>query len=236
MKFRFLSYFIAVWTIPIFCSCNDKLACPAYTSYFILDNSNADFVASAKRGDFPDPSYLLRENDIRDKYFQYMGEDSMPRTDMRIPQKNQFGIAKKPGFLGKKNSLNMIPMEVVIPEASDSIKFSGDIELLTELENVDSAAIDSASVEGKLYKYNIDQKYYLWYLRNKLVWTDELGKDDQEEDKAKTEATNVEGEEAPKEGFFKRTFGNIFKKKNKSIDPAEKAPAEESKEEDPDGF
>ncbi len=232
MKFRFLTYLLWLVGLSTMVSCNDKLACPAYTSYFILDNSNAPLLASARRGDFPDPSYLIRENDIRDRYFSYMGEDSMPRSDMRIPQKDQYGIIRKPGFLARKNNLKMIPMEVVIPESSDSIKFRGDIEFLTELENVDSAAVDSAAV-GRTYKYNIDQKYYLWYLRNKLVWKDELENQQQEA----TSATNVEGEEsapAPKEGFFKRIFGGLFKKKDKAADPATDDPAEDGEEEDPD--
>lgn len=236
MKSRLLSYIIGVFVVPFFYSCNDKLACPAYTSYFILDNSNADLLASANRGDYPDPSYLLRENDIRDKYFSYIGEDSMPRTDMRVPRKDQFGIIQKPGFLTKRSGLNMIPMEVVIPEASDSIKFGGDIELLAELENIDSAAIDSASLQGRTYKYNLDQKYYLWYLKNKLVWKD--GYDGEEEDL--TDAIDVEGvevtDDAPKEGFFKRIFGNLFKKKDKSADPATETPVDETEEEDPEGF
>lgn len=234
MKSRLHSYFIGLVAIPLLFACNDKLTCPAYTSYFVLENSNANMVASASRGDVPDPSYLLRENEIRDKYFSYLGEDSKPRTDMRLPKKDQFGIIKKRGFLAKRNELKMIEMDVVIPESSDSIKFGGDIELLTELENVDSAAIDSASIQGKKYMYNVDQKYYLWYLRNKLVWKD--GNDEEEAlPDGTTEAIAVD-ENAPKEGFFKRIFGNLFKKKDKLVDPATETPVDEAKEEEPEGF
>ena len=82
----------------------------------------------------------------------------------------------------------------------------------------------------------MDQKYYLWYLRNKLVWKDEAGKEEAEEE-PKSSATDVEGVEQPKEGFFKRIFGNLFKKKPKEEDPATAeptAPAEE--DEDQSGF
>ncbi len=218
-----------------FSSCNDKLTCPAYTSYFVLDNSNANLVASAKRGNFPDPSYLLYENKLRDSYFTYIGEDSMPRNDMRKVRKDQFGIIEKRRFLSKRNYLGMIPMEVVIPEPDDSIKFAGDVQLLAELENVDSLAVDSAAIAGKTYKYNVDQKYYLWYLREKLVWKDDLEKENIEPEEMEIAG---EGEDvAPKEGFFKRTFGNIFKKKEKDVDPATIAPEIPDKEEDePDGF
>ena len=149
---RNLSIWSLLLLLPAIFACNDKLTCPAYTSYFILDNSNADLVASAKKDHWPDASYIIYENDIRDEYFSYVGEDSMPRTDRRVPRKDQFGIIQKTGFLAKKNDLKMIPMEVVIPESSDSVKFGGDAEFLTELDNVDSMAVDSASIETKTYK------------------------------------------------------------------------------------
>ena len=133
----------------------------------------------------------------------------------------------------------MIPMDVVIPEADDSLKFAGDQQLLAELDIVDSTAVDTATVIGKTYKYNLDQKYYLWYLRNKLVWKDEVEKQKAEEEAESKSGDTVEGgeEAAPKEGFFKRTFGNLFKKKEKEVDPATIKPEEPAKEEDdPDGF
>ena len=235
MKSGSLLYILVILLAVItFSSCNDKLICPAYTSYFVLDNSNANLVASAKRGDYPDPSYLLYENKIRDNYFTYIGEDSMPRNDMRKVRKDQFGIIEKRRFLSKRNNLGMIPMEVVIPEPDDSIKFAGDDQLLAELDNVDSLAVDSAAIVGKTYKYNVDQKYYLWYLRDKLVWKEDP------DDKNKKSDAEIAGEETdagPKEGFFKRIFGNIFKKKEKEVDPATIVPEEPGKEEDdPDGF
>lgn len=133
----------------------------------------------------------------------------------------------------------MIPMDVVIPEADDSLKFAGDQQLLAELDNVDSTAIDTVTVAVKTYKYNLDQKYYLWYLRDKLVWKDELEKQKAERQAASKSGDPVESgkESSTKEGFFKRTFGNLFKKKEKEVDPATIKPDKPAQEEDdPDGF
>ena len=219
-------------------SCNDKI-CPSYSSFFILDNSNAGRIQLAYgRADYPDISNYLYENQIRDKYFAYLDEDSIPRTDFTDVSKNRFGIIDKKGYRKKAYSMQTIPMEVVIPEADDSLKFAGDEQLVAELDIVDSAAIDSVSVLGKTYKYNNDQKYYLWYLRNKLVWKDELGKDEEEGEEL------PEGEEGEaveeKQGFFKRIsskFKNLFKKKDKESDPAvDDAPVDEATEEVEDGF
>ena len=128
-------------------------------------------------------------------------------------------------------------MEVVIPEPDDSLKFAGDQELMAELDIVDSTAIDSMGVKVKTYRYNNDQKYYLWYFRNKLVWKDEIGKTEEEEQKEAEDAGDVDGVEEAKEGFFKRIFGRLFKKKEPKPDPAvDEAPDEDQEKEDPDGF
>jgi hypothetical protein len=226
-------------------SCNDKLVCSAYQSYFVLDNVNyprngypknrAEGLA-ASRFDYPDISYHQRENPIRDQYYAYLDVDSFPKE--ASVQKDQFGIIKKQRLRAKDRALQTIPMEVVIPPAPDSLLYAGDDELFTEFDLVDSAAVDSVRSLGRTYQYNVDQKYYLWYLRNKLVWKDELGQDEiPEESEA---VAGDEGASVEKEGFFKRISGkisNLFKKKTPEIDPAvDEAPVEEEEEEDPDGF
>jgi len=240
MRIRFYSFWLSVGAVLLsLVSCNDKI-CPSYSSYFILDNSNADrinmtYVSSA----FPDPSYYLYSNPLRDRYFSYLNEDSIPRENIVTVLKDQFGIVEKQGYRKKERSLQSIPMEVVIPEPDDSLKFAGDQELLAELDIVDSAAIDSAVTKGKIYKYNNDQKYYLWYFRNKLVWKDELAKEDEELPEEGEEAGEESGGEEVKEGFFKRIFGNLgslFKKKEPEPDPAVDEPPAEDQQEEENGF
>ena len=78
-------------------------------------------------------------------------------------------------------------MEVIYPQPSDSTLFAGDVMMYAETDVVDSAALDSARMAAQTFQYNVDQKYYNWYFRDKLVWADELNKD-----KAKVEeSTNV---------------------------------------------
>ena len=183
---------------------------------------------------FPDPSYILHENSIRDSYFSYMGEDSMPRTDMRLVRKTDFGIIEKKSVRRRTRELGLIPMEVVMPQTDDSLRFAGDEQLLTEMDVQDSTAIDTAAV--KTYKYNVDQKHYNWYFRNKLVWKDEL--EDQQEEAEQSEGgasdsqASTEEEQPEKQGFFKR----LFKKKSPEPDPAVDEPPVEEEDEEEDGF
>ena len=238
MKIRIFSYWLSACPVLlVLMSCNDKI-CPSYSSYFILDNSNAGRInMTYVSAVFPDPSYYLYSNSLRDQYFSYLNEDSIPRENSVMVSKDQFGIIEKQGYRKKERLLQSIPMEVVIPEPDDSLKFAGDQELMAELDIVDSTAIDNVGVKVKTYRYNNDQKYYLWYFRNKLVWKDELGKEGEEVQEETDEAGDVNGVEEAKEGFFKRIFGKLFKKKEPKPDPAaDEAPDEDQQEEDPEGF
>jgi hypothetical protein len=231
-------------------ACSDQLACSAYQSYFILDNVNyprngypkdrAQGLA-ANRFDYPDLSYHERENPIRNEYYAYLDVDSFPKENRAA--KDQFGIVKKQPLRAKERALQTIPMQVVIPEAPDSLLFAGDEELFAELDLVDSAAIDSVRSLGRSYQYNLDQKYYLWYLRNKLVWKDEVGEEGEETSATDTEAAAVDSEASVEDnmGFIdkvKAFFQNLFKKKEPELDPAvDEAPTEEAPAEDNgDGF
>ena len=112
-------------------SCNDKLVCSAYQSYFVLDNvnyprngypKNRAEGLEANRFDYPDASYHQRENPIRDEYYAYLDSDSMPKV--ANAEKDQFGIIKKQRLRAKDRAMQNIPMEVVIPPAPDSLLFN----------------------------------------------------------------------------------------------------------------
>ena len=240
MRRRFVNIILASFALAATLSaCSERLQCPAYTSYFILDNTNSPRLTQelhASTNDlFPDPSYIIHDNPIRDQYFSYMGEDSMPRTDIADVRKTQFGIVERKSIRRRTNDLGLIPMEVVIPQTDDSLRFAGDRQLATEMDVQDSLAIDTAAV--KTYKYNVDQKHYNWYFRNKLVWKDELEAQQEESQGELSEDGGADQQEAPasegeEKGFFKR----LFKKKPKEVDPAVDEPPVEEEEEEQDGF
>ena len=131
---------------------------------------------------------------------------------------------------------HLIPMEVVIPPTDDSLRFAGDEQFLAELDVQDSTAVGPDTTMVKTYKYNVDQKYYNWYFRHKLVWKDQLDSEEDLEEGPEVATSDTQEAATEKEGFFKRVFGNLFKKKEKPIDPAVDEPPVEDEEEDQDGF
>jgi hypothetical protein len=171
--------------------CKADMICPAYQSYFILDEMTEK------------------------SQFAYFALDSLPRRDVFNTSKNQNGMVVNTGLLAyvsddwqRNLDIKTIPMEVVYPEISDSLLFSGDALMFAETDVIDSAALDSARFAGQTFQYNVDQKYYNWYFKDKLVWKDELNKKD---DSSNSSEDNL----APKKGFFGFLKG-LFKKKEKT--------------------
>ena len=107
----------------------------------------------------------------------------------------------------------IVPMEVIIPEVSDSIVFRGDDIMLAERDVVDSLALDSARSAVNSVKYNNDQKFYNWYFRDKLVWQDDQG---QQDINAATQPPAQTEEEVKPEKEKKKLFKGLFKKKDKN--------------------
>lgn len=234
MQVKFSDTILLFVFMVLLSACNDKI-CPAYSSYFILDNSNQDRIQIAYNDDVvPDESYNLFQNPIRDEYFSYMAEDSMPK-EVDI-DKTWYGVAKRKSINRRNKSLQTIPMEVVISDPGDSALFAGDETMFAEME-VDSTALDSLlEANAKTYKYNVDQKYYLWYFRNKLSWDDEETDSTATEDTAPldeaTEAVPSDTTKTKKKGLFK---GGLFGKKKKNSEEGEEQPTEEENNEEGQG-
>ncbi len=192
-------------------SCKADMICPAYQSYFLLD-----------------------ETAQRDQ-FSYFAEDSLPRRDVFYSTLDKNGLVAKTSLFAyvdadwvKNRQLRTVKMEVIYPVLSDSLLFSGDAMMYAETDVVDSTALDSARMAAQTFRYGADQKYYNWYFRDKLVWKDEL-------EGAKEETDNASEVKEEKGGFFSffSFFKNLFKKKDKvSIDSSEAIDTASQQDED----
>lgn len=186
MKGNYL--YVIIFAVSLLVSCKADMICPAYQSYFLLDEN------------------------AQKNQFAYFAQDSLPRKDLFHTTSDKNGLVAKTSLFeyinkdwSRNRELKTVPMTVVYPELSDSLLFSGDALMLAETDVVDTAALDSARLAAQTFQYNVDQKYYNWYFRGKLVWQDEL-----DEDKEAPEAKdNIE-----KKGIFS-FIKNLFKKKDK---------------------
>lgn len=178
---------ISVFIIGVMLAgCKADMICPAYQSYFLLDE------------------------DAQNNQFTYFALDSLPRRDIFNTTKDQNGLVAKTSLLAyvdtdwvRNREIRTIDMEVVYPQLSDSILFAGDAMMFAETDVVDTVALDSARMAAQTFKYGADQKYYNWYFRDKLVWKDELEK---KEEKG--------AEKSEKKGIFSFIKGLLGKKDN----------------------
>ncbi len=184
-------------------SCKVDQICASYQSYYLLSPTPQPSAFSFQKNDSI-PSHYVPE------LFALVSEDGFPRKDLPNTEKDKNGLVKSEWALLKNWNKRIVPMEVIIPEIPDSLRFMGDNIMLAEMDVVDSLLLDSARNEAQSFKYNNDQKFYNWYFREKLVWEDELtalADTEQPEPKANEEETEPE-----KKNFMQR----FFKKKDKA--------------------
>lgn len=146
-------YAVFVGLLGIFAlsSCKIDKICPAYQSYYLLDE------------------------ETQTKTFAYIAEDNLPRRDNApLSSKNDKGLLTSTWLTSRDAEIKTIPMQVVYPAIDDSLYFLGDEMMYAETDVVDSVALDSARAATGSFAYNNDQKFYNWYFREKLVWKDEL--------------------------------------------------------------
>jgi hypothetical protein len=183
-------------------SCKVDQICASYQSYFLISPTPQPSTFSAQAGD------SIPNHDVPD-LFALVSEDGFPRKDLPNTEKDNNGLVKSEWALVKNWNKRIVPMEVVIPEVSDSIIFIGDEMMLAERDYVDSVALDSAKIAANTVKYNNDQKFYNWYFRDKLVW--EGAQDEQVSENQEATLTEEVKPEPEKKKFFK----NLFNKKDK---------------------
>ena len=187
-------------------SCKVDQICASYQSYFLISPTPQPSTFSAQLGD------SIPNHDVPE-LFALVSEDGYPRKDLPNTEKNKNGLVKSEWAMVKNWNKRIVPMEVVIPEVSDSIVFRGDDIMLAERDVVDTLAVDSARNVANSVRYNNDQKFYNWYFREKLVWQEDQGQqdiNDLSQPPAQTE------EEAKPEKEKKKLFKGLFKKKDKN--------------------
>jgi len=175
----------------VLASCKADMICPAYQSYYLLDET------------------------AQKNQFAYFAQDSLPRRDVFHSTLDKNGLVAKTSLFAyvdenwvRNREIRTVDMEVIYPVISDSLLFAGDVMMYAETDVVDSTALDSARMAAQTFRYGADQKYYNWYFRDKLVWKDELEGRDKETD------NQSEEDKVEKAGFF-GFFKNLFKKKDK---------------------
>lgn len=202
---RTVIFIILLVSLTAMYSCKVDQICASYQSYFLLSPTPQPSTFSAQLGDSI-PNHEVPE------LFALVSEDGYPRRDLPNTEKDKNGLVKSEWALVKNWNKRIVPMEVVIPELSDSIVFRGDDIMLAERDVVDSLALDSARTAVNSVKYNNDQKFYNWYFRDKLVWQDEQG---QQDINVVTQPPAPTEEEVKPEKEKRKLFKGLFKKKDK---------------------
>ena len=196
-------------------SCRADQICASYQSYFLVSAKEQPSVFSFQEAD------SMKHHEIPD-LFAIVDEDGLPRRDLPNTVKDKNGLVKSEWAVVRNWKKRIVPMEVMLPEVDDSVKFGGDDIMFAERDVIDSVALDSARNAAQSVRYNNDQRFYNWYFRDKLAWADDASAQQQEQEAAMTN-------EEEKEGFFKR----IFRKKDKEPSPDEAAGGESLNEQEP---
>ena len=183
---HFFNFLIGIFLSIVVISCAERAICPAYQSAFIHDKATLD------------------------RHFSYFGEDTLPKNQL-IASKNKFLIIERVPYKKKVRSLNTVAMKTIYPVLDDSTALTGDVQMLTEMDVVDSLALDSA-VQNELpwkEKFNVEQEFYFHYFNDILVYPEERAQ-------AEMDKKEKGGTKGAKQGFFNRIFGGIFKKGKKN--------------------
>ena len=186
-------------------SCKLDYVCASYQSYFQIAPTQQPSAFSFQEEDSALNHYVP-------ELFALVSEDGLPRKDLPYTTKDENGLVKSEPLILKNYNKRVVPMEVIIPEASDSVLFSGDDLMFAEVDVIDSVALDSARAAANSVKYNNDQKFYNWYFRDKLVWQEDMAAPREET------AGDSQKKEKSKSGI-KGFFSNLFKKKEKEPKP-----------------
>jgi len=190
---RLITYIFCLTTACYFAACQQKMICPAYHSYFILDTEETR------------------------KTFSLFNEDSLPKDTWKV-DKEKYGIAKSKPYNKKLDELRTISMtSVYLPLEDPFEQFRRENTMAGSDILVDSASVLAKS-RGDNDFQNIDQMIYLHhfgkYLPSKTSKEEQLKQDMQLDEPIIID--EPEGE-AKKEKKRKGLFG----KKNKNSESTE---------------
>ncbi|NJM93642.1 MAG: hypothetical protein HC842_02335 [Cytophagales bacterium] len=200
--------FLGLW------SCQEKLICPAYQSYYILDEK------------------------WRKELFTYVVGDSANALDEYIVdvRKDRYGLIPPATHLEKTLSLATIEMEMVYPY-EDSL---GDVENFEEEEpvfvsNPNNYPSDYIKFFNKVdtvpYWYTHDQKTYYYYVKDDLIPFTERAQASASKDNLTEELIGDEGLEETPEGTLEDAGDEGAWEDNEESQDMEEEPQEEPTEE-----
>jgi hypothetical protein len=186
-------YLLLVFTIAMsVMGCQQRMACPAYHSYFILDVSETK------------------------KQFSLFGPDSLPKENWEVA-KQKVGIAEEVAYNQKWDDIRTISMEsIYIPLEDPFAQYQPQFAEADSLVSIDSLAILTDYYDDF---ENVDQMIYLYHFGKYLNRRNIPGFDPKEEMVEEQEplidASFQEGDETTKE---KKKLWPFGKKKNKKRD------------------
>lgn len=195
-------YSICVIVLMYQSACQQKMICPAYHSYFVLDVEE------------------------RKKTFSLFGADSLPKKRWEV-DKEKYGIAKDIPDSKKEDEMRVISMNSIYNKIEDPFEM-----FRREYAEADSSfMLDSAAVFAESQNYNdfqnIDQMIYLHhfgkYMPKKIGVADQI-QEDLKEEEAPVEETLEEEQNPKKKKLW--PFGKKDKK-NKSENEAGESSTED---------
>ncbi len=184
-----------VFFVCYFSSCQQKMICPAYHSYFILDI------------------------DETKKTFSLFGPDSLPKKNWEV-DKEKYGIAKDISYQKKLREMRIISMNSIYKKIEDPFtQFQHQFAEADSMTYVDSAAVIADS-KGYNDFENIDQMIYLHHFGKYLPAKNNMAdmnalKEDMKSEEEPLIKEEPQDEDKPKE---KKRWGIFGKKKKKTND------------------
>jgi hypothetical protein len=190
---RIITYIFCLTIASYFAACQQKMICPAYHSYFILDT------------------------EVTRKTFSLFNEDSLPKDTWKV-DKEKYGIAKAKPYNKKLDELRTISMtSVYLPLEDPFEQFRRENAIAGSEVLIDSAAVLAKS-RGDDDFQNIDQMIYLHHFGKYLP--SKISHEDQMKEDMKTDEPLVI--EEPQEDVKKeKKRKGLFGKKNKNDEPTE---------------
>ena len=204
---RIFTYIFYLSFLAYLFGCQQKMICPAYHSYFILDI------------------------DETRKTFSLFGEDSLPKKNWEV-DKQKFGIAREKSRNKKLKEMRIISMNSVYKKLEDPFEqYQREFAESETAPVLDSAAILERARSNPNEITNIDQMIYLYhygkYLRRHKRDEEQLREDMEQDD----EPLIKEEPEAPKKkkrGLFRKKRNDA--KEGEGVDnSAENTPKEKTK-------
>ena len=186
-------YIICVIVTVYQSACQQKMICPAYHSYFILDVEETR------------------------KTFTLFGPDSLPKQKWDV-DKEKYGIAKEIPVEKKLDQMRIISMNSIYKKIEDPFEmfrreYAGDTTIL-----LDSASVYADSKNFNDFQ-NIDQMIYLHHFGKYLPRRGTSDEAIREDLKQEEPLVSDEVEEKPKKKRKLWPFGKNKKKKSSEEDP-----------------